>query len=94
MASTQSEVKALFDGYHGPINLEVRDLKILESRDLAVAHWLSRARGTLTNGREVGSWVRASSCCRWSDGQWLVTHEHISLPVDVTTGSAVTDLVP
>jgi ketosteroid isomerase-like protein len=83
-----------FDGYQGPIAFDARDVTISTSGDIAVAHWLSRAGGTLRNGREVGSWVRATSCCQRAGGRWAITHEHISLPVDVQTGSAATDLVP
>jgi ketosteroid isomerase-like protein len=83
-----------FDGWQGSIGMEVRDLDIMASGDMAVSHWLSRASGTLKNGHEAGSWVRATSCCQRSDHGWLVTHEHISLPVDVQSGSAATDLVP
>ena len=68
--------------------------KIVASGDLAVAWWLSRERGTLKNGREVGSWVRATSCCHRSNDNWLITHEHISLPVDLKSGSAMTDFDP
>jgi ketosteroid isomerase-like protein len=83
-----------FDGFDGPLDMDVRELDISVSGDLAVTHWLSRIRGTLKIGREIGSWVRATSCCQRSHGQWLVIHEHISLPVDVASGNAVTDLAP
>jgi ketosteroid isomerase-like protein len=83
-----------FDGYKGSIGQEIRDLNILASGDIAVAYMLIRASGTLKNGHEVGFWVRATSCCRRSNPRWLITHEHISLPVDVESGSAAMDLVP
>ena len=83
-----------FDGYRGAIAMDMRDLNILTSGDIAVAHWLSRASGTLKNGREIRSWVRATSCCQRSRDRWLLAHEHISLPADVKTGTAVMDLVP
>ena len=83
-----------FDGYQGSIDMESRDLRIVASEDMAVAYWLSRAKGTLKTGQQVGSWVRATSCCHRSDHRWLITHEHISLPVDVRSGSAAMDLVP
>jgi ketosteroid isomerase-like protein len=83
-----------FDGFKGPINMEMRDLRILASGDFAVACRLSRSRGTLKNGQEVGRWVRATSCCQWSDQKWLVTHEHISWPVDPRSGMAAMDLLP
>jgi uncharacterized protein (TIGR02246 family) len=83
-----------FDGYQGSIRMEVRDVNVLVSGDVAVAHWFSRASGTLKSGHEVGSWVRATSCCQRSHHGWLITHEHVSLPVDFSSGSAATDLVP
>jgi ketosteroid isomerase-like protein len=83
-----------FDGFQGPIGIESRDLNVLSSGDIAVAHWLSRASGTLTNGREIGSWVRATSCCQRSGQGWLITHEHVSFPVDIGSGSVATDEQP
>jgi hypothetical protein len=36
--------------------------------------------------------VRVKSAgARW-DGRWLLTHEHVSQPIDVESGTAVTDL--
>lgn len=83
-----------FGGFEGPIGQEIGDSKILASGDIAVAIMLIRAGGTLKNGREVGYWVRATSCFQRSDHGWLVTHEHVSLPVDFESGRAATDLVP
>jgi ketosteroid isomerase-like protein len=93
-AALRSRFSEWFGGFQGPIGMEMRDLNISTSGEIAVAHWLSRASGTLTNGREVGSWVRATSCCQRSNHRWLITHEHISLPVDFATGRAATDLLP
>ena len=83
-----------FDGFKGPIDMEIRDLHVSASGDSAVAFWLSRAKGTLKNGQEVGLWVRATSCCQRSGQTWLVTHEHISIPVDLKSGKPAMDLVP
>jgi uncharacterized protein (TIGR02246 family) len=83
-----------FAGYEGPIDLELRDVTIVASGDFAVAHWFSRAAGTLRNGNKIGSWVRATSCCRRTEDQWLIAHEHISLPVRPETGKAAADLSP
>ena len=93
-AALRERFSQWFDGYKGSLGMESRDLNISASGDLAVAHWLSRVRGTLKNGHEVGSWVRATSCCQRSNHRWLITHEHISLPADVRSGSAAMDLVP
>ena len=83
-----------FDAYKGSIGVEIRDLNILASGDIAVAYLLHRTSGTLKNGREVGYWVRATVCCQRANHRWLITHEHISLPVDFESRSAAMDLVP
>jgi ketosteroid isomerase-like protein len=62
--------------------------------DLAAAHMLIRASGTLKSGQEVDYWVRTTNCCQRSSQTWLITHEHVSLPVDMKSRSAVMDLVP
>lgn len=83
-----------FDRFNGPIGQEIRDVTIVESGDIAAAHMLIRASGTLKNGRAVGYWVRTTDCCRRSDHGWVITHEHVSLPVDLASGRVVMDLVP
>jgi ketosteroid isomerase-like protein len=83
-----------FGRWTSEIGLETRDLDVMAGGDVAVAHMLIRASGTLTDGREVGYWVRTSNGCRRSNGRWLITHEHVSLPVDMPTGRAVLDLTP
>jgi ketosteroid isomerase-like protein len=83
-----------FDAYTGAIAQEIRELNTLASGDIAVAHMLIRAGGTLKSGHEVGFWVRATSCLQRSNHRWLITHEHISVPVDFASGSAAMDLVP
>jgi ketosteroid isomerase-like protein len=83
-----------FDGYQGPISMDIRNLNISASGDIAVAYWFSRATGTLKNGREVGIWVRVTNSCRRSGPEWLVTHEHVSVPADLEHGTAVMDLAP
>ena len=83
-----------FDSWQSAIGVEIRDLHIVASGDVATAYLLHRTSGTLKNGREVGYWVRATVCCQRSNQRWLITHEHISLPVDPRSWSAAIDLVP
>jgi ketosteroid isomerase-like protein len=83
-----------FEGYKGGIGQEIRDLHIFVSGDIAVTSMLIRSGGTLKSGREVELWVRATSSCQRSNHTWLITHEHISLPVDLKSGGAAMDLVP
>jgi ketosteroid isomerase-like protein len=83
-----------FESWKSSIGVEIRDLNIFVSGDVAAAYMLHRTSGTLKDGREVGYWVRATVCCQRSHQTWLITHEHVSLPVDFASGSAAMDLVP
>jgi uncharacterized protein (TIGR02246 family) len=83
-----------FDGYQGAIDMEVSDVSVLANGDIAVVHLFSRAKGVLKNGRKVGVWVRVTSCCQRSDHGWLIIHEHVSIPVDVSTASPAMELAP
>jgi ketosteroid isomerase-like protein len=69
-----------FGQYDGPISLETHDLDVAISGDVAFAHMLHLAGGTGKNGVNHPAWVRSTVCCQRSDGKWLITHEHISVP--------------
>jgi uncharacterized protein (TIGR02246 family) len=83
-----------FDIWSSGIKSESRDLRILASGDTAVAFKLARSSGTRNDGRETGMWVRVTVCCRRINDRWLITHEHVSLPMEMPAGRAVTDAVP
>ncbi|GIG67171.1 YybH family protein [Phytomonospora endophytica] len=74
-----------FDGYDGPISLETKDLTVAVDGDVAWAHMLHLDSGTRTDGMRSAMWVRSTVCLRRVEGTWLVTHEHISMPIDPAT---------
>ena len=69
-----------FDEYDGPIGLETRDLDVAVGPEVAFAHMLHIDSGTRNNGVDGKVWIRSTVCCRRSQGAWLITHEHISMP--------------
>jgi ketosteroid isomerase-like protein len=83
-----------FAEYQGEIGLETRDLHIVANADVAFAHMLHRDSGTMKNGQERAIWVRSTVCCQRSNHTWLITHEHISLPIDFKTGKPAMALEP
>jgi uncharacterized protein (TIGR02246 family) len=83
-----------FSWYQDAIGYEVRDLNITTGETAAFCHYLYRVSGTMTNGKEVNMWVRATACFRKLDGEWMVTHEHTSVPFDAESGKASVDLQP
>jgi ketosteroid isomerase-like protein len=38
---------------------------------------------TRTTGKKADYWVRVTSGLRKIDGRWVITHEHISMPIDL-----------
>jgi len=83
-----------FSSFEGPIGYEVRDLRVTSGDDVAFSHSLNRFSGTKTGGAKVDMWVRATTCYRKNNGKWTITHEHTSVPFDVSSGKASLDLQP
>ena len=83
-----------FDSYRDPISFETRDLSIAVGADVAFSHSLIRTSGNMKSGQDLDRWQRWTLCLRRISGKWLITHEHVSLPVDQKSGNAVQDLKP
>jgi len=86
--------KNTFALFNDPIEIEVRDVTISIGGDVAFSHKLLRLHATRTNGHEVNYWERLTFCFRRIGGMWLIAHEHVSVPADLTSGKAVLDLKP
>ncbi|GAB2681211.1 YybH family protein [Nocardia goodfellowii] len=71
-----------FDGYEGSISLETHDRTLLNSGDLAFANMLHLDSGVRKGGLQASIWVRETTCLRRANGRWLITHEHVSIPID------------
>ena len=84
----------VFATYQRPLGYEVRDLTITLGDGVAFGHSLNRISGTLKNGNRTDVWVRATTCYRKIDGNWLITHDHVSVPLDPESGRALLSLEP
>ncbi|MEU4680379.1 nuclear transport factor 2 family protein [Micromonospora sp. NPDC023737] len=74
---------------------EVRDLTLVVGDDVAFGYGYARTSGTLRNGTATdGMWVRITYCFQRIDGDWLITHDHVSVPLDIASGKGVVDLQP
>lgn len=74
-----------FDGYDGPMTLEMRDLRVTAAAEVAFSHALFRIMGTLKTGVKVDMFWRATQCWRCIGGKWLIVHEHSSVPFNMET---------
>jgi uncharacterized protein (TIGR02246 family) len=83
-----------FTVYQRPLGYEIRDLTITVGDDVAFTHSLNRISGTLKNGNKADSWVRSTACFRKIDGNWLIVHDQVSVPLDPESGRALLNLEP
>lgn len=88
-------LEAWFAAWDGPIEIELRDLTIAVSDDVAYSHSLNRLSGTRVGGAAVSFWMRSTLGFRKVGGAWKIAHGHTSVPFAMD-GSyrALLDLTP
>ena len=85
---------AAFAAYERPLGYEIHHLTIAVGDDVAITHSLNRISGTLKSGSRTDFWLRATTGLRKLDGNWLITHDHVSVPLDFEAGTALLNLTP
>jgi uncharacterized protein (TIGR02246 family) len=78
--TARNNLREWFRTFSGPIGVEIKDLRITAGTDTALAYSLNHISGTSTNGRKNDHWVRVTIGFQKTDGNWLVNHEHVSVP--------------
>jgi ketosteroid isomerase-like protein len=68
------------------VKFDITDLDIATDSTLAYSHSIQRLNGTDTKGQPFNLVVRVTDVYRKIDGNWLIVHEHVSVPVDLETG--------
>jgi uncharacterized protein (TIGR02246 family) len=77
------------------VTYDVRELTLTVGDDVAFGHAFARLSGTLKDGTAMsGMWVRVTYCFRKIDGTWLITHDQVSVPLDIASGKGAVDLEP
>jgi ketosteroid isomerase-like protein len=69
-----------FGLFEGPLGFELHNLRIVPGEPTAFCHYLALITGARPGGRISGYWVRGTTGFERRDGEWLITHEHISQP--------------
>ena len=81
--------------FFATVGYELRDLTVTVGGDVAFAYAFGRLSGTLQDGTKTGGmWVRATYGLRKVDGEWLIAHDQVSVPLDIRSGKGVIDLEP
>ena len=89
--ATRKRAEEWVSSFRAPIGYVTRDLAITAGHDVAFSHSLNQVKGTTKDGNLVDMWIRATIGFRKVEGQWLVTHEHISVPFDPKSGKALVE---
>ncbi len=92
--ASSKRVEEWFASFQGPISYETLDMNITAGDDVAFAHGLCHVSATKTDGRQLDMWWRSTVCFRKIDGNWMISHEHNSVPFDPKSGEASLDLKP
>jgi ketosteroid isomerase-like protein len=69
-----------FNSFDGPLGFELHTLRVVPGDSAAFCHYLGLITGARSAQHKTGYWVRGTTCFERRDGEWLVTHEHISTP--------------
>jgi len=72
----------------------VPEMNVVVDGDLAVTWGLNRMSDQRPDGTEDVTWSRGTRVFQRSGGRWLMIHQHVSFPIDPTTGLAATELTP
>jgi len=80
-----------FAAFPGPIELNMTDLDVTVGGDVAYGHNIQHSIMTDKDGKKMTATVRVTDGYKKINGQWLISHEHVSIPVDLNTLKPVLD---
>jgi uncharacterized protein (TIGR02246 family) len=85
-AAYRKDWQTFFATFKGPLKFDMSDLAVTIDGDVAYGHSIQHTIGSDTKGMRQEFVVRVSDVYRRIDGKWLIVQEHVSVPIDFTTG--------
>lgn len=79
----------MFSRFKGTPKIAIAELGVTVDGNTGFSNSFMHVTGTDTQGHSVDRWVRVTDGYRKIDGNWLIVLEHISVPVDFSTGKLV-----
>jgi ketosteroid isomerase-like protein len=71
--------------FPGAWDINMSDLDVDAGGDVAYGHNVQHASFTDKDGKKMAVTVRVTDGYKKVNGQWLISHEHVSIPVDLVT---------
>ncbi len=84
----ETNVTNYFASFAGHPDLDISDLDITVAGDMAYAHMIQRFYGKQREGGQLDITARVTDVYRKISGRWYIVHEHVSVPVNLSTGKA------
>lgn len=84
-AAYKKDWQDMFAGSPGPMEMKLTDLEITVGGDVAYSHSIQASALTDKTGKKTPYIVRVTDGYRKVNGVWLISHEHVSVPVDLGT---------
>ena len=88
-ADAKADIPALDDRFVAAVKAKDLDatMKVyVPAADLAYSHSIQHVAGADKKGKKLDLTVRVTDVYKKISGNWLVIHEHVSVPVDLDTG--------
>jgi uncharacterized protein (TIGR02246 family) len=77
----------------GPIKFTVSDVSVMSDGKIAYGHNIQHLSGAMADGSPMEMTVRVTDVYRKIDGKWLIVQEHVSVPIDFSSGKPVPDMM-
>jgi ketosteroid isomerase-like protein len=84
----KKDFAGLFTTFPGPITSTINEVNITVVGTVAYTHAIDDGTFTAPDGSKVHLVMRFTDVLRKSAGKWRIVQEHVSFPVDPTTGKA------
>jgi ketosteroid isomerase-like protein len=80
--------EGVFAAYPGPVTAAISEMNITVVGSVAYTHYIEGGSFTAADGTKTPVVVRNTDVLRKINGKWLIVQEHVSVPVDLSTGKA------
>ena len=74
-----------FAAFPGSVDGSLSDLDITVGGDVAYSHSIQNYSATGKDGKKLDLTFRVTDGYKKINGQWLISHEHVSVPVDLAS---------
>lgn len=85
---------SFFEMFEADLRVTIENLTVYQAGDIATVRGLTRLQGTVAGGQFIDMWARETNVLSRINGDWLVVHDHVSVPIDFMSGRALMDLGP